>query len=222
MSATERDRDSQVIGLFPTPVLGVARLLDDATVAALCARFAPAAAQANARSPQLSHTAILAPAADPLLHLVGERIVPKLGELGELMFGERLQWTIKEMWVNVLETGGRQAMHNHANCFISGVLYLTACDASANTVFMKGPGGRDFVFGNSHAHTASGPFNADKWIAPDPAPGDLLLFPSYLLHEVPPNRGGQRISLAFNAIPARLDSWGYAVDFSAPQSPAAH
>jgi hypothetical protein len=31
---------------------------------------------------------------------------------------------------------------------------------------------------------------------------------------VPPNEGGQRISLAFNAIPARLDSWGYTIGFS--------
>ena len=41
------------------------------------------------------------------------------------MFGERLGWSLKEMWVNVLDTGGRQAMHNHANSFISGVVYLT-------------------------------------------------------------------------------------------------
>ena len=53
-----------------------------------------------------------------------------------------------------------------------------------------------------------------KWIGPPPGPGDLLLFPSYLLHEVPPNHGGLRVTLAFNAIPHRLDAWGYAVSFS--------
>ncbi len=31
------------------------------------------------------------------------------------MFGERLRWGIKEMWTNVLDTGGSQPMHNHAN-----------------------------------------------------------------------------------------------------------
>ena len=31
---------------------------------------------------------------------------------------------------------------------------------------------------------------------------------------VPPNAGERRITLAFNAIPARLDSWGYTVGFS--------
>ena len=52
-------------------------------------------------------------------------------------------------------------------------------------------------------------------ISPAPNPGDLILFPSYLMHAVPPNAGGRRISLAFNAIPTRLESWGYTLSFSA-------
>ncbi|MBI2733849.1 MAG: hypothetical protein HYX44_11275, partial [Aquabacterium sp.] len=51
--------------------------------------------------------------------------------------------------------------------------------------------------------------------SPAPQPGDLVLFPSYLMHAVPPNEGERRITLALNAIPVRLDSWGYAVQFSA-------
>jgi hypothetical protein len=50
------------------------------------------------------------------------------------------------MWVNVLDTGGRQAMHNHANSFVSGVVYLTPTHPDARTVFMKSPGGTDFAF----------------------------------------------------------------------------
>jgi hypothetical protein len=48
---------------------------------------------------------------------------------------------------------------------------------------------------------------------PEPDPGDLILFPSYLLHEVPVNQGSERVTLAFNAIPHRLDAWGYSVSF---------
>lgn len=44
--------------------------------------------------------------------------------------------------------------------------------------------------------------------------GDLILFASYLLHAVPRNEGPQRISIAFNAIPERLDSWGYTIQFA--------
>ena len=55
------------------------------------------------------------------------------------------------MWVNVLDTGGRQAMHNHANSFVSGVVYLTPTHPGSQTVFMKSPGGTDFMFKNDHA-----------------------------------------------------------------------
>jgi ectoine hydroxylase-related dioxygenase (phytanoyl-CoA dioxygenase family) len=52
-----------------------------------------------------------------------------------------------------------------------------------------------------------------EWISPAPDPGDVVLFPSYLMHAVPTNPGPRRISLAFNAIPTQLDSWGYRISF---------
>ena len=116
--------------------------------------------------------------------------------------------------MNVLNTGGHQAMHNHANSFISGVVYLTPTHPEARTVFMKAPGGNDFAFKNDHAAMTPGPYNADKWISPMPEPGDLVLYPSYLMHAVPTNPGGRRITMAFNAIPTALDSWGYKISFS--------
>ena len=79
---------------------------------------------------------------------------------------------------------------------------------------MKSPGGTDFAFRNDHAGMTPGPFSGDKWISPQPTPGDLVLFPSYLMHAVPPNPGERRITLAFNAIPSRLDSWGYKISFA--------
>ncbi len=115
------------------------------------------------------------------------------------------------MWVNVLDTGGRQAMHNHANTFASGVVYLTPTHPGSQTVFMKSPGGTDFMFRNDHARMKPSEFNADKWISPAPDPGDMVLFPSYLMHAVPPNQGERRITLSFNAIPSQLESWGYVV-----------
>ncbi len=65
-----------------------------------------------------------------------------------------------------------------------------------------------------NARTEPGPYHSDKWVSPAPAPGDALLFPSWLMHAVPPNPGARRITLAFNAIPTRLDSWGYAISFA--------
>lgn len=205
---------SQICGLFPTPLMRVEHLLPAPLVQALIARHAAAAVQRNGRDTRLAHTEILTETASPELLQVRTLLTPKLAEFGELLFGEKLAWSIKELWLNVLEAGGHQAIHNHANCFVSGVLYLTATHASASTVFVRALGGNGYVFANAHRNTRSGPFNSDKWIAPEAAPGDLILFPSHLLHEVPANRGGQRITLAFNAIPERLDSWGYALRFA--------
>lgn len=205
----------QVIGLFPTPLLRAPGALPRELADRLASTLSAAAVRSNNSSPQLSHTAMLRPGDDPLLAQAAARIGPKLVAFGELLFGEKLDWLVKEMWVNVLDTGGRQAMHNHANAFVSGVVYLTPTDASSCTVFMRSPGGTDFVFRNDHAGTNPGPYSADKWVSPEPDPGDLVLFPSYLMHAVPPNAGARRVTLAFNAVPARLDSWGYAVRFGA-------
>jgi hypothetical protein len=204
----------EVIGLFPTPFMRAPGTLHAQLVSGLVEHFSALAHRENNSSANLSHTAMLKPGDSPLLVTVAELVTPKLADFGAVLFGERLGWSVKEMWVNVLETGGRQAMHNHANSFISGVIYLTPTHPDSRTVFMKAPGGVDFAFKNDHAGTQTGPFNADKWISPAPDPGDLVLFPSYLMHAVPPNPGERRITLAFNAIPTRLDSWGYTISFS--------
>jgi uncharacterized protein (TIGR02466 family) len=204
----------EVIGLFPTPFMRVPGVLGAPLVARLVEHFSTLAVQPNTSSDQLSHTDMLRPGDSPLFVEAAALITPRLADFGELMFAERLGWSLKEMWVNVLETGGKQAMHNHANSFISGVVYLTRTHPGSQTVFMKSPGGVDFSFRNDHARTQPGPYSADKWISPAPEPGDMALFPSYLMHAVPPNPGPRRITLSFNAIPTRLDSWGYAISFA--------
>jgi hypothetical protein len=204
----------EIIGLFPTPFMRVPGALNGDLVSGLVEHFSTLARQENNSSAHLSHTAMLRPSDSPLLVKAAALVTPLLAEFGALLFGERLGWSLKEMWVNVLDTGGRQAMHNHANSFISGVVYLTPTHPDARTVFMKAPGGTDFAFKNDHAGVITGPYNADKWISPAPEPGDVVLFPSYLMHAVPPNPGERRITLAFNAIPTHLDSWGYRITFS--------
>lgn len=204
----------EVFGLFPTPFMRLPGALAPDLVRGLVEHFSALADRDNSSSPNLSHTAMLGPGDSPLLVTVASIVTPKLAEFGALLFGERLGWSIKEMWVNVLHTGGRQAMHNHANSFISGVVYLTPTHPDARTVFMKSPGGVEFSFKNDHPGVESGPYNADKWIGPQPQPGELVLFPSYLMHAVPQNQGARRITLSFNAIPTQLDSWGYRIAFN--------
>jgi uncharacterized protein (TIGR02466 family) len=203
----------EVFGIFPTPFMRAAGTLGAPLVAGLVEHFTARATCDNNSSANLSHTEMLRPSDSPLLGEAAALITPKLVEFGVHLFGERLPWALKEMWVNVLNTGGRQAMHNHANSFISGVVYLTPTHASSQTVFMKSPGGTEFMFKNDHELTKPGEFSADKWISPAPQPGDMVLFPSYLMHAVPPNEGDRRITLSFNSIPSQLNSWGYIIRF---------
>ena len=204
----------EVFGLFPTPFMRTPGALDRQLVDGLVEHFSAHAQQMNNSSANLSHTSMLKPSDSPLLVTAATLITPLLSEFGALLFGERLAWSLKEMWVNLLDTGGRQSMHNHANSFISGVAYLTPTHPDSRTVFMKAPGGTEFSFKNDHEGIVTGAYNAEKWVSPQPEPGDIVLFPSYLMHAVPPNPGERRITLAFNAIPAQLDSWGYRIAFS--------
>ena len=203
-----------IVGLFATPFMRVKGALPVRLVDDLVQHFSAHAVQGNNTSPKLTHTEMLRPGDSPLFIEAAQLITPKLVEFGALLFAERIGWSVKDMWVNLLDTGGHQAMHNHANSFVSGVVYLTPTHPGAQTGFMQSPGGTDFAFRNDHAGTTPTPYSADKWISPRPDPGDLVLFPSYLMHAVPPNPGERRITMAFNAIPTRLDSWGYAVQFS--------
>ena len=203
----------EIEGLFPVPLLRSPSLLPAALVAALAQQVRVTHVGRNDRSEMLSHTEIMTPADSPLFAEVIALVEPKLADFGMLLFGDRMSWMVKEMWTNLLSPGGSQAMHAHANSFVSGILYLTSSHPSAHTVFVRNPGGSEFTFRQNSRSTQLGPFNAGKFVTPEIVPGDLLLFPSYLLHEVPRNAGGERVTMAFNAIPERLDSWGYSIGF---------
>ncbi len=203
----------QVVGLFPTPVMKVEGLVPEPVRMAVIADARKAEIRTNTRTEKLSHTAMMRPEDSPAFATIAERLAPHLSEFGALLLGERLRWIVKEMWVNLLQTGGHQAMHNHANSFVSVVIYLTETANAARTQFYRPLGGADFAFANENAATQITPFNARKWAAPEMAPGDALFFPSYLLHEVPENPAGERVTIALNALPERVDSWGYAVRF---------
>src|SRR5687768_9534643 len=203
----------EIIALFPTPFMRSTGVLDSPLVDGLVEHFGKSVDRPNSSSPNLSHTSLLRPSDSPMLIEAAASLSPLLPEFGALLFGERLGWALKEMWVNVLDRGGRQAMHNHANSFISGVVYLTPTHPGSQTVFMKSPGGTEFLFKNDHPGMTPNEFCADKWLSPAPKPGDMVLFPSYLMHAVPPNQGERRITLSFNAIPAALKSWDYVIRF---------
>jgi uncharacterized protein (TIGR02466 family) len=206
--------DDQVEALFPIPLLRSPKLLPPELNDAAVAAIRNAKIENNLRSDQLFHTEVADPRNNNLFQTIAELAVPKLVDFGVLLFGQELQWSVKEMWTNMLENGGSQTLHSHANSFISGVFYLTPSHPACKTVFVRPPGGFEYSFRHHTRDAAVGPFNAGKYMLPQAEAGDLVLFPSYLYHEVPRNQGGQRITIAFNAIPDHLDCWGYRVSFA--------
>jgi uncharacterized protein (TIGR02466 family) len=204
----------QIEPLFPIPLMRSPGLLSPELKDAAVAAIRSSRIETNLRSGQLFHTEVADPRDNNLFQTIADLTLPKLVEFGELLFGEKLSWTVKEMWTNMLEAGGNQTMHAHANSFISGIFYLTPSHPASRTVFIRPPGGSDFSFRHHTRSAAIGPYNAGKYVLPEAEPGDLVLFPSYLYHEVPRNQGEQRITIAFNAIPDHLDCWGYRVTFT--------
>lgn len=204
---------ADIIGMFPTPILIGRQAIPFDLVQALIAQYQATQTDPNVRDARLGHT----PVADPRSHenyvAVLRHVAPLVRAYGKALLGEELGWAIKEIWINRMETGGAQKMHNHANSFVSGVIYLTDCHPSAATVFHRHVGQNTFFLENQNPRCTVGPFNSPIFTMPPVAPGDLVLFPSYIMHEVPPNQGAPRMTAAFNALPERLDSWGYELRF---------
>lgn len=204
---------TDILGIFPTPVMLVRKAIAAELVSALIEHHATTKKGPNVRTGLLTHTPMETPRAHHVYLDVLKAVAPKLRDYGEALMGEALDWGVKEIWVNRMDHGGAQKMHNHANSFISGILYLTECDPSAATVFYRNVSPATFVMQNENKHCKIGPYNTPIFRTPEVSPGDMVLFPSYIMHEVPPNQGQERYTAAFNALPARLDSWGYVVNF---------
>jgi hypothetical protein len=93
-------------------------------------------------------------------------------------------------WANVNEPGSENREHVHAGYFMSGVAYFQ----------VKGTGRLEFMPYNyvyKITHT-EWPYYGVSYYEPDD--GDIIMFPSFLLHRVERNQSDrQRITMAFNA-----------------------
>ena len=97
-------------------------------------------------------------------------------------------------WTNVNKPGSGNIFHTHymANADLSGVYYIQG----------SGTGVIRFATHEQLYRMIPPHMPHANLIGHDPYDGDILLFPSYLLHDVTPNPhpSRQRISVAFNAI----------------------
>jgi uncharacterized protein (TIGR02466 family) len=103
---------------------------------------------------------------------------------------------LDSLWVNILEPGGRHTAHIHPNSAISGTYYVALPKGAAGLKF-EDPRLPQLMAAPRRKADAS---DANRtFVEVTPEQGTVLLWESYLRHEVPETRGrGERISISFN------------------------
>ena len=120
-------------------------------------------------------------------------------------FAKALHWDIRggkpicdSLWVNVLPEGGSHTSHIHTNSVISGTYYVCVPQGAGPIVY-EDP--RHAMMMAAPPRLASAPREMKPYVSELPKPGSLLLWESWLRHEVPLNKAeGLRISVSFNYV----------------------
>jgi len=118
-------------------------------------------------------------------------------------FARQLHWDMRgtkpvcdSLWVNVMPEGGSHTSHLHPNSVISGTYYVKVPQGAGPIVF-EDP--RLPMLMAAPPRKKSAPRQFQAHVSETPQAGTLLLWESWLRHEVPLNRAaGHRISVSFN------------------------
>ncbi|MEQ1607729.1 MAG: TIGR02466 family protein [Hyphomonadaceae bacterium] len=131
---------------------------------------------------------------DQLVRLMKRHVETFADQLQLDLRGKRLK--LDNIWVNVLDPGGSHTGHIHPHCVLSGTYYVRVPDGASSLKFedprlpmmMAAPAPREDA---DEEHR--------RFVYLAPTAGDLLLWESWLRHEVPPNRAASsRVSVSFN------------------------
>ena len=96
---------------------------------------------------------------------------------------------LDSLWANLLKSGGHHSGHIHPHSVISGTLYVEV---------PKGSGAIRFEDPRLPLMMAAPP-RPDTFVTVEPRTGLLLMWESWLRHEVLPGSGrGERLSISFN------------------------
>ena len=96
---------------------------------------------------------------------------------------------LDSLWANLLKSGGHHSGHIHPHSVISGTLYVEV---------PKGSGAIRFEDPRLPLMMAA-PSRPDTFVTVEPRAGLLLMWESWLRHEVLPGTGrGERLSISFN------------------------
>jgi uncharacterized protein (TIGR02466 family) len=129
------------------------------------------------------------------LRLATDRHVRKYARMLDFnLAGKRLE--LDSMWINILDPGGVHSGHIHPHCVISGTYYV-AVPKRASALRFEDP--RLGLMMASPAVRERAARENQRFAELEPAEGVVLLWESWLRHEVLSNTAKQkRISISFN------------------------
>jgi uncharacterized protein (TIGR02466 family) len=137
------------------------------------------------------------PARDPvfsdLVKLLNNH-VRSFAEAAHLDIGRKLK--LDSLWVNLLKPGGAHSGHIHPHSIVSGTFYVAVPPGSGG---LKLEDPRLPLMMAAPPRTPDAPEDSRSFVYAEPRPGMVLLWESWLRHEVPAGAGkGERISVSFN------------------------
>lgn len=117
-----------------------------------------------------------------------------------MAFAKLLAWTVKpkldSIWVNLMKPGATHSAHIHPHSILSGTLYVEV-PKGAGAIRFEDPRLAMMMAAPVRAEDAAE--DLQPFVDVAPAPGTILLWESWLRHEVLPHRGrGERLSVSFN------------------------
>ena len=108
----------------------------------------------------------------------------------------RRRLKLDSLWVNILKPGAAHSGHIHPHSVLSGTVYV-AIPKGASALKLEDP--RLPLMMAAPPRAADAPEVARSFVYLQPEPGTVLMWESWLRHEVPANRAEeQRISISFN------------------------
>lgn len=108
----------------------------------------------------------------------------------------RRRLKMDSLWVNILKPGGGHTGHIHPHSVISGTIYVEV-PPGAGALKIEDP--RLQMMMAAPGRSPDAPEETRPFVYLQPAPGTVLLWESWLRHEVPQGRAkAERISVSFN------------------------
>ncbi len=103
---------------------------------------------------------------------------------------------LEDLWINILPEGGMHASHIHPHSVISGTTYVAMPDG-ASALKLEDPRSARMMAAPARSKDARRELQTFVYVAPEV--GEVLLWESWLRHEVPMNLAeDDRISVSFN------------------------